>query len=99
MYSPEFEYYRAGSVAEATDLLGKHPDAKLLAGGHSLIPILKLRLAAPSALIDIGRVEAMRGIESSAGNDPHRRIDDACGAGCFGQAESERPGARGSGPE
>lgn len=67
MYAPQFEYYRAGSVAEAADLLSKHPDAKLLAGGHSLIPILKLRLAAPSALIDIGRVGAMRGIEANAG--------------------------------
>ena len=62
MYAPEFDYYRAGSVAEAADLLKNHPGAKLLAGGHSLIPLLKLRLAAPPALIDIGRIEDLRGV-------------------------------------
>jgi carbon-monoxide dehydrogenase medium subunit len=62
MYAPEFDYYRAGSVAEASDLLRKHPGAKLLAGGHSLIPLLKLRLASPPALIDIGRIGELRGI-------------------------------------
>ena len=62
MYGPEFDYYRAGSVAEASDLLKKHPGAKLLAGGHSLIPLLKLRLAAPPALIDIGRIADLRGV-------------------------------------
>lgn len=67
MYSPEFDYYRAGSVAEATELLANHPDSKLLAGGHSLIPILKVRLASPSALIDIGRIGSLRGIESQGG--------------------------------
>ena len=64
MYAPEFDYYKAGSVNEARELLAQHPDAKLLAGGHSLIPILKLRLAEPSALIDIGRIDALRGIDA-----------------------------------
>ena len=68
MFAPEFDYYRAGSVAEARELLGKHPESKLLAGGHSLIPILKLRLAAPSALIDIGRIDSLRGIDSGGGS-------------------------------
>ena len=67
MYAPEFDYYRAGSVAEAAELLAKHPDSKLLAGGHSLIPILKVRLASPSALIDIGRINSLRGISSDGG--------------------------------
>ena len=67
MFAPEFDYYRAGSVAEAAELLAKHPDSKLLAGGHSLIPILKVRLASPSALIDIGRIDSLRGIESASG--------------------------------
>lgn len=67
MYSSEFDYYRAGSVAEASDLLKKHPGAKLLAGGHSLIPLLKLRLASPPALIDIGRIADLRGISVNAG--------------------------------
>ncbi len=64
MFAPEFDYYRAGSVAEARELLDAHPDSTVLAGGHSLIPILKLRLAAPAALIDIGRIDALRGIAS-----------------------------------
>jgi carbon-monoxide dehydrogenase medium subunit len=65
MFATSFEYYRAGSVAEAHKLWKQHPDAKVLAGGHSLIPLLKLRLAAPSALIDIGRIKALRGIKAS----------------------------------
>lgn len=67
MYAPDFNYYRAGSVAEASDLLKKHPGAKLLAGGHSLIPLLKLRLAAPPALIDIGRITDLKGISVKDG--------------------------------
>jgi aerobic carbon-monoxide dehydrogenase medium subunit len=62
MYSPDFNYYRAGSVAEASDLLKKNPGAKILAGGHSLIPLLKFRLAAPPALIDIGRIAELQGV-------------------------------------
>jgi carbon-monoxide dehydrogenase medium subunit len=62
MYSPDFNYYRAGSVAEATDLLKKNPGAKILAGGHSLIPMMKLRLASPQALIDIGRIAELKQI-------------------------------------
>jgi carbon-monoxide dehydrogenase medium subunit len=62
MYAPEFDYYRAGSVSEAAGLLRKYPGAKLLAGGQSLIPLLKLRLAAPAAVIDIGRIAELRGI-------------------------------------
>ena len=60
MYAPDFAYYRADSVAEIGRLLRKHPGAKVLAGGHSLIPLLKLRLAAPPALIDIGRIGALK---------------------------------------
>ena len=62
MYAPNFDYYRARSVADAHQLLAAHPGAKLLAGGHSLVPLLKLRLAAPSALVDIGRIAELRGI-------------------------------------
>ncbi len=65
MYSPEFGYYRASSLAEAHQLLASHPGAKVLAGGHSLIPLLKLRLAAPTAVIDIGRIASLRGITQS----------------------------------
>ena len=67
MFAADFEYYRAGSVAEAHKLLAAHPGAKLLAGGHSLIPLLKLRLAAPAAVVDIGRVGELRGISNGGG--------------------------------
>ena len=62
MFAPEFEYHRAASVAEALQLLGSNPDSKLLAGGHSLLPLLKLRLARPSALIDIGGIAELKGV-------------------------------------
>ena len=67
MYAPDFSYYRAGSLAEAGQLLQQHPGAKLLAGGHSLIPLLKLRLATPAALIDIGRLDELKGISVTDG--------------------------------
>jgi carbon-monoxide dehydrogenase medium subunit len=52
-----FDYVRAGSAEEAISLIGQHGDeAKFLAGGHSLLPLMKLRLAQPSVLVDIGRV-------------------------------------------
>src|SRR5918994_1489535 len=56
-----FDYEVAESVDHAIDLLGQHGDeAKLLAGGHSLLPIMKLRLAAPAVLVDLGRVEGLK---------------------------------------
>ena len=64
MYSSEFDYYRAGSAAEASDLLQKYPGAKLLAGGHSLIPAMKLRLQSPQMLIDLGTVPGLRGVRA-----------------------------------
>ena len=67
MYASDFAYYRAGSLAEAGQLLEQHPGAKLLAGGHSLIPLLKLRLATPPALIDIGRLDELKGISVTDG--------------------------------
>ena len=65
MFATDFDYYRAGSVSEAGQLLQAHPGAKLLAGGHSLIPLLKLRLAAPATVIDIGRIGELKGITVS----------------------------------
>ena len=67
MFAADFDYYRADSVAAAGRLLAAHPGAKLLAGGHSLIPLLKLRLAAPAAVIDIGRIAELRGISVDGG--------------------------------
>jgi carbon-monoxide dehydrogenase medium subunit len=55
-----FEYALAGSVDEALALLGGDEDAKLLAGGHSLVPAMRLRIARPSLLVDIGRLEELR---------------------------------------
>ena len=53
-----FDYEVAESVDHAIELLGQHGDeAKLLAGGHSLLPIMKLRLAAPTVLVDLGRID------------------------------------------
>jgi carbon-monoxide dehydrogenase medium subunit len=51
-----FEFARAESVDHATELLGRNEDAKIIAGGHSLLPLMKLRLAQPAMLVDITRV-------------------------------------------
>jgi carbon-monoxide dehydrogenase medium subunit len=57
MIPAAFDYVRAGSADEAVSLLSSHgDDAKLLAGGHSLIPLMKLRLASPAVLIDVARI-------------------------------------------
>ena len=50
MYAASFDYYRPKNLKQAVQLLRKHKDAKILAGGHSLLPAMKLRVSAPSAL-------------------------------------------------
>ena len=55
MWPKPFDYVRAGSIEEAITMLNKREDAKLLAGGHSLLPAMKLRLAEPATLVDIGQ--------------------------------------------
>lgn len=60
MIPAAFDYVRARDLAQALDLLGSDAEAKLLAGGHSLIPLMKLRLATPARLIDIGRLAELR---------------------------------------
>ncbi len=62
MFPASFDYYRAASVEDAVALLGRHADAKVIAGGHSLLPLMKLRLSQPGALIDVGRIAALAGI-------------------------------------
>lgn len=62
MIPAQFDYQLAESVDHAVALLGRHDDAKLLAGGHSLLPLMKLRLAAPTVLIDIGRLGELKGV-------------------------------------
>jgi carbon-monoxide dehydrogenase medium subunit len=64
VYPRAFEYHRAGSVQEAINLLAANPDAKLLAGGHSLLPAMKLRLASPEALVDIGRISELKNVSA-----------------------------------
>ena len=68
MIPSAFEYHAPTSVAEAAELLSKHGDAaKLLAGGHSLIPLMKLRLARPEVIIDLGKVDALSYIREHDG--------------------------------
>ena len=65
MYPAAFQYHAPKNVKEALGLLGKlKDDAKILAGGHSLIPMMKLRLAQPKHLIDLGRVSGLSGIKA-----------------------------------
>ena len=68
MIPAPFEYVAAQSPDHVLELLGEHgDDAKILAGGHSLLPMMKLRLAAPEVLIDIGRLTELSGITSENG--------------------------------
>ena len=62
MIPAAFDYHAPTSVEEALRLLGSSGDVKVLAGGQSLIPVLKLRLAAPEVIVDLGRIESLRGI-------------------------------------
>ena len=58
MIPSPFSYQRAGSAEEALDLAAEYgEDAKFLAGGHSLLPLMKLRLAAPEVIIDLGGLQ------------------------------------------
>ena len=69
-----FTYRRAGSVEEAIAFLRDDEDAKLLAGGHSLLPLMKLRLAAPTTLVDIGRIPSLAYVDE---RDDHIAIGAA----------------------
>jgi carbon-monoxide dehydrogenase medium subunit len=60
-----FTFHRPQTVRQAAGLLGKNPDAKLLAGGQTLLPTMKLRLAGPPQIIDMSLIEGMSGIEQS----------------------------------
>ena len=69
MIPSSFSYQRAGSVEEALSLASEHgDDAKFLAGGHSLLPLMKLRLAVPEVLIDIGRLRELRYVRDQDGH-------------------------------
>ena len=68
MYPAEFEYFSPRTVDEALELLGRYgEDARILAGGQSLLPMMKLRIASPRYLVDVNGIEALAGL---------RRVDD-----------------------
>ena len=68
MIAAAFDYYRPSSLADALTLLARHgDDARALAGGHSLVPAMKLRLAEPRVLVDLSRVPELRGIVEEDG--------------------------------
>lgn len=66
MYPRPFEYVRAESVGQALDLKSE-TGGRFIAGGHSLLPLMKLRMASPETLIDIGRLSELRGIAANGG--------------------------------
>lgn len=68
MYPSNFDYQRAISVADAIQLAGGNDGVKFVAGGHSLIPALKLRLSEPDGLVDIGRLNELKGISVNGSN-------------------------------
>ena len=59
----EFKYHRPGTVRQAANLLAKNEDAKVIAGGHTLVPVMKQRLASPPHLVDLSHVEGLDAIE------------------------------------
>ena len=67
MFAPKFDYQKAASVAEAIHALANNSEAKVLAGGQSLIPLLKLRLARPALVVDIGGIAELKGISVNGG--------------------------------
>src|SRR5580692_1165817 len=60
-----FTYHRPGTVRQAANMLAKNEDAKLLAGGQTLLPTMKLRLAGPPQILDMWAIEGLSGIEES----------------------------------
>ena len=65
MYAAEFDYVRASSIEEAISMKGANDDSSLLAGGHSLIPAMKLRLSTPQKLIDISGLDQLKNISNN----------------------------------
>src|SRR5512143_4233295 len=68
MIPAAFDYTRAATLAQALELVaGADPSIRVLAGGQSLIPLMKLRLARPERLVDLGRLEELRGVRGRPG--------------------------------
>ena len=95
MIPADFAYAAPDSLEEAIRLLSEGgEDAKLLAGGHSLLPLMKLRLAAPSLLVDLRRVPGLAGVEAGAGGvrigamTRHAQLQDRAELGLIARAAS-----------
>jgi carbon-monoxide dehydrogenase medium subunit len=67
MIPPAFDYAAPKTLSDAMALLGQNPDAKILAGGHSLIPMMRFRLASPALLVDINRIDGLAYIREEGG--------------------------------
>ena len=67
MIPQQFDYHATGSLEEALALLGRLDDAKVMSGGQSLLPTLKLRLASPANIVDIGRIPGLDSITEADG--------------------------------
>jgi len=67
MIPPSFDYVVPKTLSEAVAMLGQHPDATVLAGGHSLIPLMRFRLASPAVLVDINRIDGLSTIREENG--------------------------------
>ncbi len=68
MIPPSFDYHAPGSLDEASRLLRDDPEAKILAGGHSLIPMMRFRVAQPGSLVDLRRVPGLSGLREERGH-------------------------------
>src|SRR5439155_22976370 len=62
----EFKYHRPATVRQAANLLVKNEDAKVIAGGHTLLPVMKQRLASPPPRVDLSHIDGLDGIEMKA---------------------------------
>src|SRR2546423_1762249 len=67
MFPAQFEYAAPATLSEALALLTKNQEAKALAGGHSLLPVMKLRLTSPSLLVDLRKIGELRGVSANGG--------------------------------
>ena len=101
MITQTFTFDRPATIEEAVTSLGRSPEAKVIAGGHSLIPLMKLGLAEPSQLVDLGRIRQLREIKSESGAivvgalATHRSIADHAGINKTLAALAEAAGAVG----
>ena len=77
MIPAEFDYVAPETVADAIAALADSDDAKVMAGGQSLLPILRMRLNAPEKIVDLGRIAELRGVRDD-GDALHRRHHPVC---------------------